>query len=123
MGIKLELIRPIKKSEISSNEDVRIEDLPNITSKQYIKGPLPLSWISKSARLNGRVLHVSLALWHIHNLTKSDSIKMQKGIKKIFGISDDVYKRGLEILESAGLILVEKKLGQTPIVTLLLPSE
>lgn len=123
MGIDLDKIRPIKKSEVSSNEEVRIQDLPNVTSKHYIKGPIPLSWISKSARLNGRALHVSLALWHISNLKKSDSVKMQKGIKKIFGISDDVYKRGLEILESNSLVSVERKSGQTPVVTLILSSE
>ena len=123
MGIDLALIHPMNKSEISSDEVVRIEDLPNISSKQFIKGPIPLLWISKSARLNGRVLHVSLALWHIHSLTKSNSVKMQGRIRKIFGISDDVYKRGLQILESAGLISVERKSGQTPIVTLKLPSE
>jgi hypothetical protein len=88
-------------------------------NRLYLRGPIPLEWISKAACLPGRVLHVGLALWHLSALKREKVVKMQGKILKSFGISRGVYKKGLDQLSEIGLVSVERKPGSTPIVTIL----
>ena len=87
--------------------------------KFFIKGPIYLSWIGKAARLPGRTLHSALALCFLAGLQNTRMIKMQRKVREVFGISDDVYHSSLKRLESQGLIALIRSPGQTPIVKLL----
>lgn len=87
--------------------------------KRFLKGPIDWAWLSQVAKLPGKTLHVCLALHHISELTKSNKIKMQGGILKDLGINRKAYSRAIEKLEEAGLISVDRKPGQTPVVTIL----
>ena len=88
--------------------------------RQFIKGPIPLNWICSASKAPGRVLQVTLALWHLSCLTKSQRVKMQRKWREVFGFSEKAYRYALKVLDSEGLVNVERLAGQTPNVTLLL---
>jgi hypothetical protein len=80
----------------------------------------PLAWESEAARLPGKTLHVARALRYLCGLTKTTSgIRMQSRVLTLFGTSHQSYNRCLKRLESAGLVSVERRPGQTPIVSIL----
>ena len=45
----------------------------------FIKGPLPLDWMQRAARLPGKTLQVALALWYLAGLQKSLTVKLASG--------------------------------------------
>jgi len=85
----------------------------------FLRGPIPLDWLGRAARLPGRTMHVAIALWHLSTLRRSPVVKMQTKILDLFSISKEVYARGLTNLEAEGLLSVERRPGQTPVVTIL----
>ena len=96
---------------------------PNSTSSQpceswFIKGPIPGEWLSIAAELPGKSLHVGLAIWFQKGLTKCNSIKVTNKTRKKFSLLRDAYLRGLEELEKAGLVGVERKQGACAKITI-----
>ena len=79
----------------------------------------PLEWESKAARLPGKTLHVARALWYLSGLSKNkDGIKMQSRVLSLFGVSHQSYNRCLRLLETSGLVTVERHAGRTPVVSI-----
>ncbi|MCL5125938.1 MAG: hypothetical protein M1511_15855 [Deltaproteobacteria bacterium] len=88
--------------------------------KYFIQGPISLNWISSASKAPGRVLQVALALWHLSCLTKSPKVKMQRKWREVFGFSEKAYRHALRVLESNGLVNVERLSGQSSNVTVIL---
>lgn len=87
---------------------------------QFIKGPIPLPWISQASKLPGKALHVGLSLWYMSGLQKSNKIKLtSKVYTDKFGVSRQAMYRALPQLEQAGLIAVERRQGKAFKVTVL----
>lgn len=86
--------------------------------ERFLKGPIPLSWLEVAAALPGRSLHAGLALWYAAGLTRSASVPMSNISGLRFGLDRNAKYRALDWLEEAGLIIVERKLGRAPVVTL-----
>jgi hypothetical protein len=87
--------------------------------KPFIKAT-PLEWEAAAARLPGKALHVARALRYISGLQKANNgIKMQSKVLSLFGVSHKAYNRCLKLLETAGLVIVERFPGQTPVVSIL----
>jgi len=84
----------------------------------FIKGPLPLDWMQHAARLPGKTLQVALALWYLAGLQKSHTVKLASKPLETMGVSRDAKYDALARLVSAGLVAVDQKPGQAPIVTL-----
>ena len=86
----------------------------------FIKGPIPLLWISKAAEFKGSELHVALALWYLAGLTKSKTVKLTRKAREThFHVKRDAVYRALENLEQAGLVRVERQRGRLPIVAII----
>jgi hypothetical protein len=64
-------------------------------------------------------LHVALAIWLSARTTHDERIELGNVAVSPMGLDRNAKYRGLHCLESAGLIRVERKLGRSPIVTLL----
>lgn len=109
----------VEGSDIMEIEDLKLEKLPQKQPHQYLRGPIPLSWLCRAACLPGRALHVAIALWHVSKLRRSKTIKMQRRILADFGISRGVYQAGLDGLEKLGLISVERNPGSRSSITIL----
>ena len=84
----------------------------------FIKGPLPLDWMQQAARLPGKTLQVALALWYLAGLQKSQTVKLASKPLEAMGVSRDAKYDALARLVRAGLVAVDQKPGQAPIVTL-----
>lgn len=84
----------------------------------FIKGPLPLDWMQHAARLPGKTLQVALALWYLAGLQKSQTVKLASKPLEAMGVSRDAKYEALLRLAAAGLVTVDQKPGQAPIVTL-----
>jgi hypothetical protein len=86
--------------------------------KMFIKGPIPLGWITKAAGVEGKTLHVAIALWFLAGLKRSRTVALSQSALRLFGVSRQAGYRALFRLEGAGLVSVERHQGRNPIVTI-----
>ncbi len=108
---------------------IRIRSLGLATSGQrparptkgehFLKGPVPLLWLERAAKLPGKSLHVGIAVWYVAGLTRSCRVSLSNIAGHRFGLDRNAKYRALEWLEGAGLVAVERKLGRAPIITIL----
>ncbi len=87
--------------------------------QKFLKGPIPLDWLSTAANLPGKSLHVAIAIWFTASLKKSPTVSLSNLASLPFGLDRNAKYRALQWLEAAGLIAVDRKLGRSPMVTLL----
>ena len=87
--------------------------------EKFLKGPIPLDWLSTAARLPGKSLHVALSIWLTASMSRSATVPLSNMAALAFGLDRNAKYRALQWLEEAGLISVERKLGRSPVVTLL----
>ncbi|MGB3291102.1 MAG: hypothetical protein WBA83_17675 [Burkholderiaceae bacterium] len=99
------------------------EDKGQHRSRRFIKGPIPLDWISEAACLPGKTLHVALALQYLAGLTKSNTIKLPAKTLDVMGVARNAKADALVRLQRAGLIAVRQLPGRAPVVTLLVAPE
>ncbi len=88
-------------------------------AEAFIKGPLPLAWMTTAAQLPGKTLQVALSLWYLSGLQKTLTVRLTGGTLEPFGVCRDAKYDALERLVRAGLILVRQDPGKAPMVTLL----
>jgi hypothetical protein len=90
----------------------------------YLRGPVPLAWLSAAARLPGSALAVGIALWYLAGLrrTRQDLALSSERLQE-FGVSRHAKDRALRHLAEAGLVEVARKKGRSPRVTLFAPAE
>jgi hypothetical protein len=84
--------------------------------------PTPLKWTSAAAKLPGKSLHVGQALWYVSGLRKTRTVKLSKDKLNLFGVSRHAYSNCLSFMEAAGLVKVERRVGKTPLVTILVKN-
>lgn len=94
---------------------------PNRRKRGFIRGPLPLEWFGKILQLNGKgPLVVALAIWYRAGIEKrSTELQLTRKLWKTFGICRQTAANALRTLESAGLIVVIRRPGCSPRVTIL----
>ena len=87
----------------------------------FLRGPIPLDWLSRAAALPGRSLHVAIAIWFLAGLKKTRSVPVSNITGLQFGLDRNAKYRALEWLQDANLISVQRQAGRAPIVTILEP--
>ena len=87
--------------------------------EKFLKGPIPMDWLSAAARLPGKSLHVAIAIWFTASLNKSATVPLSNLAGLPFGLDRNAKYRALKWLEEKNLISIERKLGRSPLVTLL----
>lgn len=85
----------------------------------FIRGPIPLWWVTTAATLPGKALAVGLALWYRKGLTKSDMVRPSWKLWAKFGIGRQAAYRALRHLETAGLVTVVRSVGKNPFITII----
>ncbi len=86
---------------------------------EFIRGPLPLAWVSHAATLPGKSLAVGMAIWFRTGCRPDRKyVSVCNSTLKRFGVSRTAGYRALRALEQAGLITVERHRGRCPRVTL-----
>lgn len=86
---------------------------------QFIKGPIPLTWISQASQLPGKALHVAVMLWYLYGVAQSKELVLSTARFSAWGVSRYQKNRALTILEEAGLIKVCRRSGRNPRVQIL----
>jgi hypothetical protein len=84
----------------------------------FLKGPIPWSWLTEAMQLPGKALAVGLVAWHLCGLKKSHTVHMEPSKLRSAGMSPRVARRGLKVLENAGLVAVSRHQGRAPDVTI-----
>ena len=102
----------------ATHEYMPAAPVAGVKPASFIKGPLPLDWMQQAARQPGKTLQVALALWYLAGLQKSRTVKLASKPLEAMGVSRDAKYDALARLVSAGLVAVDQKPGQAPIVTL-----
>lgn len=85
----------------------------------FVKGPIPLSWITGAARQRGHALHVGLAVWYLVGILRSLTVELRPSVLRAFGVSRFAAYRALDVLAQAGLVEVTRHRGRSPVVTVL----
>lgn len=86
--------------------------------ERFLKGPIPLNWLSRAAQLQGKSLQVGLSLWFLAGLTNCHTVKLSQSTLHEFGVNRQSKYRALRWLEGAKLITVANGVGKSPLVTL-----
>lgn len=85
----------------------------------FLRGPIPLNWLSKAARLPGKTLNVGLALWWLNGMTTTPSVKLTRRALELFEVGRDAASAALSRLEHAELVQVDRRIGRRPLVVIL----
>jgi hypothetical protein len=86
----------------------------------FIKGPIPLRWLARASAAGGSALEVGLEIWFWAGLKRSNRIAISLSRLRVSPtLSRSAASRGLQKLESAGLVRAQRLPGRKPIVELL----
>ena len=77
-----------------------------------------MAWLRAAARLPGRALAVGLALWFKAGVSKRATVKLSSSVRDKIGLDRYSARRGLEALERAELVDVDRQRGRSPVVTI-----
>jgi hypothetical protein len=86
---------------------------------KFLKGPVPLDWLTKAGKQPGKALHVANVLWYLAGLKKTTTVSLSSKVLRSFGVKRNAGYRGLENLENVGLVSVERHTGRFSVVTIL----
>ena len=95
-------------------ESGQIEEVPQ--SVPFLKGPIPLWWLTRAAALPGKALALGVALWWLHGMSKDGSFKLTGKALQAMNVSRDAATDGLRRLEADGLVSVQRAKGRRPVV-------
>ena len=86
---------------------------------EFLKGPIPLAWLSAAAGIRGKsALAVGLALWFEAGRKRCHEVRLTSAILRRFGVCRKSKYAGLDSLEKAGLIAVNRQPRKNPVVTI-----
>jgi len=87
--------------------------------RRFLKGPIPLPWLSTASGLPGKTLSAALCIWYMAGLTASDSVSPGSAIRSKFGIRRQTWYEALARLQKAGLIRTDRRPGKKVSITIL----
>jgi len=86
--------------------------------RHYIRGPLPMPWLERAARLPGKALAVALLLWFRVGLVGDARVTLTSELLDRFGVGRKAAYAALAALEKAGLIEADRGPGRLPRITI-----
>ena len=92
-----------------------------ITRKKpnFIRGPIPVDWILECAAISGKGLRAGLLVWFIRGLKKGGEFSIGSEFVEDFGLTRQTWSRCLKEMEVRGLVMVVRKDGRLPRITIL----
>lgn len=107
---------PVKRVRLNSSSG-QLLDAP--ISTPFLKGPIPMLWLSAAASLPGKTLNLGIAIWWLAGMAKTKTFKLTGKALMNFGISKDAASDALKRLEAHGLIRAYRAPGQRTTVEIL----
>ncbi len=87
---------------------------------EFVKGPIPTTWIKRAAQLPGKALAVGMTLWfQVGVCGRKEDLPVTSKLVVAYGVSRKARYRAIAALERAHLIRVDRRRGRCPRVTLL----
>ena len=84
----------------------------------FLKGPIPISWVTRAMQLPGKAWHVGTVLWLWAGITRSTTVVLTRTRLRQCGMHPETARQRLIHLEQAGLVRVERQGKRSPRVTL-----
>lgn len=109
-------IGPVKRLRYNADTGTHEESTP---VEKFIKGPIPLDWISRANALPGKAGAVGLALWFLAGVQGSRTVKLTGEVERIAGCGRKAVYAALRSLEFHGLVKSVTQRGARAIVTIL----
>jgi hypothetical protein len=119
MVLDLQQFKLDKASRETSITDNERSHTQRVTRNAFLKGPVPMNWLSTANKLPGKSLMVGLILWHLRGVRRTPVISLGNKILEEYGIDRKAKARCLKAMQNAGLIKVEQRRGCNPTVTIL----
>ncbi len=86
---------------------------------EFLRGPIPLSWLTLACEIGGKVLATALAIWFLAGLKNTgENLLLTSAILERFNVDRSAKSRALAQLERAGLIKVVRRPRKNPLVTI-----
>lgn len=128
MGLDVERIRAgmaSLRASTPASDGPEIDAIPATMAtltkekKRYLKGPVPLDWLTRAAELPGSAVKVGLAIWYLAGRQRSKTVRLTNTILDNFGVDRQGKYRALKALAEARLIDYQGEHGKNPAVTIL----
>lgn len=111
-----------EQGQAQSTRQVSRLPVPSVPRGQlFLKGPIPMDWLSTALGAPGRALHVAVILWFRVGLKRSRQVDFSLSAMELHGVSRRAAARGLVALERLGLVTVQRLPGRRPRVTVVVP--
>lgn len=85
--------------------------------ERYVR-TIPYDWLQMCNRLSGKTTNVAVGLWFLAGVKKNKSFRLTAEAIALAGCSRSALYHGLAELERAGLIIVHRRTGARPIITI-----
>jgi hypothetical protein len=108
---------PVKRLQFNFASGV-LEVAPK--KELFLRGPIPMDWLTKATVLPGKTLNVAIALWWLHGMSKGKPFKLTQAALDYMNVERDAASNGLRRLERTGLIKVERRPGQRPMIAIVI---
>lgn len=91
-----------------------------IQGDRFLRGPIPMRWLSAAAALPGRSLHVAVAIRMVEGLEdRPTGLRLNARVLSELAIDRYAKYRALRHLERAGLIAVSRGAGRKEVIAIL----
>lgn len=87
-------------------------------TRQFVKGPIPLTWLERAAKCPGKAVIIGCLLWYKWGMEAPGPVTVSHHLLSRFGVGRKAAYRAYEELEQAGLIGVERGSGRLPRLTI-----
>lgn len=84
--------------------------------------PVRFDWLEKACSIPGKALSLSVGLWRLASIYKTPAVRLTRNAMARACVSRYAATDALRRLEDAGLIIVERRQGRSPMVTLVEPG-
>jgi hypothetical protein len=89
------------------------------TTRLFLKGPIPFTWLQKANSLGGSTGIVATGLWFYVGINSSKYFKVDSKLDKFTGVTRQTRQHALQKLEIAGLVKISNPKGSYPYVQIL----
>jgi hypothetical protein len=103
-----------------SERKVELRSLTKRRHRRFIP-PVPLAWFDRACVLPGKALAVGLVVWRLARVRRSNTVQLTQAVVAQHGLSRWEKYAALRALESAGLVVVQRRGRRSPLVTVIEP--
>jgi hypothetical protein len=89
------------------------------TTRLFLKGPIPFTWLQKANSLGGSTGIVATGLWFYVGINSSKYFKVDSKLDQFTGVTRQTRQHALHKLETAGLVKIRNPKGSYPYIEIL----